>query len=283
MNLVISGPIDDELRIDVIELSRPNEVIRLSPTSERMDHVDDSREARAQVIAACHSKRVDHAYTEEGIGLASFKLLAIDMDSTLITIECIDEIASYVGKREQVAAITEATMRGELTDYAESLRRRAALLKDSDESILEKVFIDRLQISPGGTELMQSAAAAGIYTLLLSGGFSFFSNKLKETFSIDEAYANELQVKDARLTGIVLDPIVDAAAKANFVRNTMKRIGCSADQALVIGDGANDIPMMETVNHSLAYHAKPLTARAAKYAVQFGSLATVLDFFPPGC
>jgi phosphoserine phosphatase len=207
--------------------------------------------------------------------LAQFRLLALDMDSTLITIECIDEIADFVGVKPEVAAITGAAMRGEI-DWPSSLKQRVALLKGLDESVLQQVYDERLQLSLGAEKLIAAAKANNIYTLLVSGGFTFFTDRLKARLQLDAAFSNELEIINGKLTGRVLGALCDAAAKAQHVRDTANRIGATKSQIMSIGDGANDLLMMREAGVSIAFHAKPVVQKNATYAINAGGLDEIL-------
>jgi len=207
------------------------------------------------------------------------RLLAFDMDSTLINIECIDEIARQCGKVEEVSKITEASMRGEIKNFSESLIARVSLLKGVPESDLEIVYQERLQLNPGAKNLIQAAQAIGWKTLLVSGGFTFFTNKIKDRLQLDEAHSNTLEIIDGHLTGRVLGPIVDGAAKADFVRSACEKLGVSTQAALVMGDGSNDLPMMENAGLSIGYQPKPIVQEKADGTFQFVGLDGVLDLF----
>ncbi len=211
--------------------------------------------------------------------LSEFRLLAMDMDSTLITIECIDEIADFVGRKAEVAAVTEAAMRGEI-DWPTSFRHRVALLAGLDEAALQQVYDQRLQLSPGAETLVAAAKAAGIFTLLVSGGFNFFTNRLKERLGLNAAFSNQLEIIDGKLTGQVLGPLCDADAKAQHVRDFAQQLGASREQIMVIGDGANDLKMMAVAGTSVAYYAKPIVQAQATIAINAGGLDEVLRRFP---
>lgn len=211
--------------------------------------------------------------------LSDYRLAAFDMDSTLISIECIDELAALAGRGEEVAAITEAAMRGETIDYAESLRRRLALLRGTPEAALERVWEERLQLNPGAERLLRQLQRAGLTTLLVSGGFSFFTDRLKTRLGLDEARANVLVIRDGRLTGEVEGEIVDAAAKARTLRSLCERIGCNPSQAIAIGDGANDLEMMAAAGLSVAFQAKPRVREQADVAIDTGGLDRLLEIF----
>lgn len=214
----------------------------------------------------CSERSCDLAILPAGFDSTALKVLAMDMDSTLINIECIDEIADFAGKKAQVAAITEATMRGEIANFSESLRRRVALLKGVSESVLEAVYRERLIPNPGATQLLTAANAAGLHTLLVSGGFTFFTQRMQRDLGFTETHANTLEIQDGKLTGLVLGDIVDASGKAMHVKNACKALGCKKSAAITIGDGANDLLMMDGSGLSIAYRAKPLVKEKADAA-----------------
>lgn len=217
--------------------------------------------------------------------LSDYRLIAFDMDSTLIDIECVDEIADAAGRKAEVAAITEAAMRGEIADYKESLRQRVALLAGVTVEQLEQVYRHRLQINPGADELVQACREAGLRTLLVSGGFTFFADRVKRRLQLDDARSNLLEVVDGKLTGRLLDQawgdICDGAEKRRAVLQTCERIGCSPQQAIAVGDGANDLDMMAAVGLSVAYRAKPKVRAQAKVAIDMGGLDRLLELFSP--
>ena len=217
--------------------------------------------------------------------LCDFKLIAFDMDSTLINIECVDEIADAVGRKAEVAAITEATMRGEIADFKESLRRRVALLKGVTLANMEAVYRDRLQLNPGAAELVAACKAAGLKVLLVSGGFTFFSDRVRDRLGIDFTRANVLEVTNGELTGRLLEQpwgdICDGVEKRRMLLQTCEQLGISPQQAIAMGDGANDLPMMKTCSEagglSVAYHAKPLVREQAMVAIHSGGLNRLLE------
>ena len=193
-------------------------------------------------------------------------VLAMDMDSTLINIECIDEIADFTGKKSAVAEITEATMRGEIKDFKESLRRRVALLEGVHADALESVYRERLKPNPGAIELLAGANQRGLYTLLVSGGFTFFTEKLRQQLGFKQTQANTLEIIDGKLTGRVLGNIVDGSAKAAYLDEACRVLGCTKARAITMGDGANDLIMMNGSGISVAYHAKPVVKEKADAA-----------------
>ncbi len=202
-------------------------------------------------------------------------LLVSDMDSTLIAIECVDEIADFAGVKGEVARITEAAMRGDL-DFAEALRARVRLLAGLPVSVLERVWEERLRLNPGAAELVAGLRAQGVKTAVVSGGFTFFTERLKARLGLDFALANELEVVDGRLTGRVLGEIVDGRRKARFLREICAALGVSPRRAIAVGDGANDLPMMAEAGLGVAYHAKPKVRAQAHWAIDHNGLEAVL-------
>ena len=213
--------------------------------------------------------------------LSQFKLAAFDMDSTLINIECVDEIAAAAGMKEQVAAITEAAMRGEIADYKASLRQRVALLKGVSVQHMEDVYARRLQLNPGAEQLVAACKAAGMKLLLVSGGFTFFTDRIRDRLGIDFTRSNVLGVEDGKLTGAMVDQpwgdICDGAEKRKMLLETCERMGISPKQAIAVGDGANDLPMMGEAGLSVAYHAKPKVREQAMVAINAGGLDRLLE------
>lgn len=279
MNLVVSGDLDTAFLDAVGKQVRAARIIRLHPRACRFEAVEDRESLHPTIEALCNGARIDHAWVESDARFASFDVLAMDMDSTLITIECIDEIADFIGKKDEVARITEATMRGEIKDFAESLRRRVALLAGADEAVLDSVFTQRLQLTTGARELIQAAKSAELYTLLVSGGFTYFTDRLVQLLGLNAGYANRLEIVNGRLTGNVIEPVFGPLQKADALDRVMATSHSREDRVIVIGDGSNDIPMMRRVRHSVSYHGKPAVVKAATHAVRYGTLATVLDYF----
>lgn len=213
--------------------------------------------------------------------LADFKLIAFDMDSTLINIECVDEIADAAGRKAEVAAITEAAMRGEITDYKESLRQRVTLLKGVPASAMQQVLDQRLQLNPGASALVQACKAAGMKVLLVSGGFTFFSDHVRDRLGIDFTRSNVLEVENGSLTGRMVDQpwgdICDGEEKRKMLLATCAQLGIKPSQAIAMGDGANDLPMMGEAGLSVAYHAKPRVREQAMVAINEGGLDRLLE------
>lgn len=236
--------------------------------------------ARDPALAAyCAEAGLDWGYVPAGARFTDFRLVAMDMDSTLITIECIDEIADLAGRKREVAAITASAMRGEI-DFRASLARRVALLAGLDQAALARVYEERLRLSPGAEALLDRARASGAQTLLVSGGFTYFTDRLKARFALDHTLSNVLEIADGRITGRIVGDIVDAAAKAAAVRRTRARLGLAAAEVLVLGDGANDLAMMAEAGVSIAYRAKPVVRERATYSLNHVGLDGVLRLFP---
>ena len=215
-------------------------------------------------IAADHG--ADLAFLSPGFKPQDVQILAMDMDSTLINIECIDEIADFTGKKAAVSEITAATMRGEIKDFKESLRRRVALLAGVSADVLESVYKERLRPNSGAAELLATANQRGLYTLLVSGGFTFFTEKLQKELGFKQAQANTLEIINGKLTGKVLGEIVDGAAKAAYLDGACALMNCHKSHAITFGDGSNDLPMMQGSGIAIAYRAKPIVKEKADAA-----------------
>ncbi len=221
------------------------------------------------------------------LSLKNFGLIAFDMDSTLINIECVDEVADAAGRKAEVAAITEAAMRGEITDYKDSLRRRVALLEGVPEGALREVYQQRLRLNPGAAELVQACKAAGLKVLLVSGGFTYFTDRVRDTLGIDFTRSNVFEIENGLLTGRMVDQpwgdICDGEEKRRMVLQTCTQLGITPGQAIAMGDGANDLPMMkacaDTGGLSVAYHAKPKVREQAMVSIESGGLDRLLEIF----
>ena len=215
--------------------------------------------------------------------LSDYKLVAFDMDSTLVNIECVDEIADMAGRKEAVAAITEATMRGEIADFKDSLRRRVAMLAGVPESTLQQVYNERLQLNPGVEVFVGACRSAGLKTLLVSGGFTFFSERIRQHLKLDFARANTLGVFNGRLTGTLFDrpwgDIVDGAEKKRVLLEVCELMGIGTEQAIAVGDGANDLPMMQAAGLSIAFHPKPAVREKALVSIMSGGMDRALALF----
>jgi phosphoserine phosphatase len=233
--------------------------------------VQESAEVRHAVQQAADFAQFDACFLTAGRGWQDFKLLAMDMDSTLITIECIDEIADMQGIKPQVAEITEAAMRGEI-GFNESLTRRVALLAGLDASALERVYEERLQLSLGAENMLACAKQYGLKTLLVSGGFTFFTERMQTQLGLDFAYSNVLEIVDGKLTGKVVGEIVNAEKKRDYVLSTCAELGVTGEAAIAMGDGANDLLMMKVAGLSVAFRAKPKVKAQADVAFDFVGL-----------
>jgi phosphoserine phosphatase len=274
--LVLQGPQADQAALaQIAALARPASTTELHARALRCDGFDFTPELKAAVDAAAHAAGIDACFVDADLSLADFKLVAMDMDSTLITIECIDEIADMQGLKPQVSAITEAAMRGEL-DFSESLTRRVALLEGLPTSALERVYEERLRISLGGEAMLQGVQAAGLKTLLVSGGFTFFTERLKTRLGLDYTHANVLEAAGGVLTGKVVGGIVDADEKKRTVERVCAELGVATKRAIVMGDGANDLKMMGVSGLSVAFRAKPVVRAQADVALNFTGLDGLL-------
>ena len=278
MNLIIQGGALPTFLLERIVAAtgasqvepRPPQVVRLHGAS-RTPEFD-------ALIPLIDAEKLDWAFVEAGRKLADFGLICFDMDSTLITIECIDELADFAGKKEEVSSVTEAAMRGEI-DYRESLRRRLALLAGLDARVLARVYGERLLLSHGARELLEAAQNAGLRTAILSGGFTYFTERLRIELGFDFATSNELEISGGKLTGKVVGDIVDASAKAHHLARLTDELGLKKEQVIACGDGANDLMMMAQAGLSVAFHAKPATRAKADVAINFGGLDSLLNLF----
>ena len=275
MNLVVQGAVlAPQALAELATLAGARETVTLGSTAWRL--CGAGRGARVERWCADH--RVDCAWVPDERRLADVRLIAMDMDSTLVTIESIDEMGDLLGIRERIAAVTAEAMRGEI-DYPESLRRRVGLLAGLEEQALEHICEARMHLSPGAEILVRRCRERGIRTLLVSGGFSFFTAWLQQRLGIDAVLSNVLELQAGRLTGRVVGGIVDAAAKAARLRSEIDLLGIVQEQTVAIGDGANDIPMMAAAGVSIAYRAKPIVREQATYTLDYSGLDGVLNLF----
>ncbi len=217
--------------------------------------------------------------------LAHFKLVAFDMDSTLINVECVDQMAELAGRGAEVAAITEAAMRGEIVDFKDALRRRVALLAGVSEAVLQQVYNERVQLNPGVERFVRACQSAGLKTLLISGGFSFFSERIRQHLKLDFARANSLGIHHGKLTGTLQDrpwgDIVDGAEKKRVLLEVCELMGIGTEQAIAVGDGANDLPMMQAAGLSIAFHPKPKVREQAMISIMSGGMDRALELLRP--
>lgn len=279
MNLILQGLSPDRAAVDrIATLARAERIRPINAHAFRCEGVPVSSDLKKEIETECLNEKLDCTFIEPGRKLTDFKLVAMDMDSTLITIECIDEIADMQGLKPQVAEITEAAMRGEI-EFRESLTRRVALLKGLDASALQRVYDERLRLSPGAEPMLAAVQAAGLKTLLVSGGFTFFTDRMKQRLGLDYTHSNQLEIVDGRLTGRVVGGIVDADEKKATVERICAELGISPRQAIVMGDGANDLKMMGIAGLSLAFRAKPVVRAQADVALNFVGLDGLLNLF----
>jgi phosphoserine phosphatase len=275
MNLVVQGPsMIAEQALEVARLAGSTQPYKIGERAWRIFNA-----AVADSIASfCEKNRIDHAWVPEGRRFADLRLLAMDMDSTLINIECIDELGDLAGRKGEVAQITAQAMRGEL-DYPQSLRKRVALLAGLDESVLERVYTERLCLTPGAEALIAACKAHAVKLLLVSGGFSFFTERLRQRLGLDYTISNRLEVRAGKLTGEVLGEIVDAEAKAAKFRAVADELEAQKAQTLAIGDGANDLKMMALAGYSIAFRAKPVVRAQASCALDWSGLDAAVNLF----
>ena len=278
MNLIIQGGALPTFLLERIVAAigasavepRPPQVVRLTGATRTSEF--------EALIPLLEAEKLDWAFVQSNKKLSDFGLICFDMDSTLITIECIDELADFAGKKAEVSAVTEAAMRGEI-DYRESLRRRLALLAGLDARVLARVYGERLLLSPGARELLEAAQKAGLRTAILSGGFTYFTERLRIELGFDFATSNELEISGGKLTGRVVGDIVDASAKAHHLARLTDELGLRKEQVIACGDGANDLLMMAEAGLSVAFRAKPATRAKADVAINFGGLDSLLNLF----
>lgn len=279
MNLILQGLSTDRQTIDHIAgLANAQRIIPIHAHAYRCEEAACSDALKIRIDAACIAAGLDCTFIAAGRKLADFKLITMDMDSTLITIECIDEIADMQGLKPQVAEITEAAMRGEI-EFRESLTRRVALLKGLEASALQRVYDERLQLSPGAETMLAAVKAAGLKTLLVSGGFTFFTDRMKTRLNLDYTHSNVLEIAGGKLTGRLTGGIVDAVEKKRTVERVCAELGIHPRQAIVMGDGANDLEMMRIAGLSVAFRAKPIVRAQADVALNFVGLDGILNLF----
>ncbi len=234
----------------------------------------DAAAVRRDFLELASELGVDIAYQEDNMFRRNRRLVAFDMDSTLIEAEVIDELAKRAGVGAEVAAITERAMRGEI-DFCESFRRRVALLEGLDEAVLEDVAAE-LRLSEGAEKLVSTLRRIGLRTAIISGGFGYFGRRLQQRLGIDYVFANELDIADGRVTGRVVGPIVDGARKAELLREIAAREGISLEQVIAVGDGANDLPMLSIAGLGIAFRAKPIVKESARHAISTLGLDGIL-------
>ncbi len=275
MNLVLHGRAlpHPELR-RIVQMVSGGGVTSLGPVAVRISRAEES----PLVATYCEQNELDFAWVPETRLLSNLRLIAMDMDSTLVTIESIDEMGGLLGIKDRIASVTEQAMRGEI-DYRESLQRRVALLAGLESSALERICEERMQLSPGAEALISRCRELGIRTLLVSGGFSFFTGWLKERLGLDAAYSNQLEIVAGKLTGRMVGDIVDGEGKAARLVQEIASMGIMASQVVAVGDGANDVPMMNIAGVSVAYRAKPVVKDKATHALDYCGLDGVLNLY----
>ncbi|WP_124950035.1 phosphoserine phosphatase SerB [Sulfuriferula thiophila] len=273
-NLIIQGDhVPTQTLKQIAKLCAVDAIEAINQQAFRLVNADNSNQAA--IAELCAAAKLDFGFIPFHRHLNDFKLVVMDMDSTLITIECIDEIADMIGIKPEVAAITESAMRGEIV-FAESLTRRVALLAGLDASALERVYEERLRLTPGAETMLTTLQQRGIKTLLVSGGFTFFTERLQSRLNLDYSASNTLEIIDGKLTGRVLGNILDAQGKADWLNKVREELGLAQKQVIAIGDGANDLLMMAQAGVSVAYHAKPVVRQQASYALNYNDLSAVL-------
>ena len=275
MNLVVQGPGLEKDQVNAVSAMAQSAVTEeITPRAFRLRGALKSD----AIVSWCEQRRIDCAWMAEGRRFADLKLLAMDMDSTLITIECIDELGDLAGKKAEIAAITERAMRGEL-DFPGALRHRVAALQGLPESALLEVYEARLKLTAGAESLLDACKNHGVKVLLVSGGFTFFTERLKAGLGLDYTISNRLEVENGRLTGKVLGEIVGAEAKAAKFRSVLEELKTEKQYSVAIGDGANDLKMMAEAGLSVAFHAKPVVRAQADCAISWSGLDAVANLF----
>lgn len=276
--VVYGGPVPTYLIEAIQSAIKPTEVKPQAMQAVRFTGIA-ANALPESIRQSLHNEQLDWGVVPAGRTLKDFKLVVFDMDSTLINIECIDELADFAGRKAEVSEITEAAMRGEL-DYRESLQKRVAILEGLNAKVLARVFSERLLLNPGARELLDALQTANIHTALLSGGFTYFTERLRIELGLDFATSNELEILSGKLTGKVVGNIVDAQAKADTLLSLCKEFSLSQDEVMAVGDGANDLLMMAEAGTSVAYHAKPATQARATHAINYGGLDSILTLYP---
>jgi phosphoserine phosphatase len=280
-NAVIQSPaLDQQLIEQAAATAQANGVQRISKSAARLLDVAQDTETLKALRQWGQARSIDIAMIEPGTKLSDCKVLAMDMDSTLINIECIDEMAAFGGVKAEVSAITEAAMRGEINDFADSLTRRVAYLKGLSVDVLQSVYEEKLRLNPGAETLVQTALQQGIKVLLVSGGFTFFTDKLGARLNLTHTLANVLETDgNGHLTGRVVGHIIDAQGKADALKAFATLHGATPAQTIAIGDGANDLKMLSLAHYSVAYRAKPIVQAQARFALNVSPLDAVLNWF----
>ncbi|MDP1787983.1 phosphoserine phosphatase SerB [Nitrosomonas sp.] len=275
MNLIIQGldVNNSDLRA-LAKLSQADGIERITGQAFRLTNAAHSND----ISEYCTEAELDFAFVNADLKLVDFKLIAMDMDSTLLAIESIDEIADMHDIKSQVAAITLQTMQGEIS-FEESLTRRTALLRGLHYDALQKVYDERVKLNPGAEKMLQQAKLAGLKTMVISGGFTFFTDRIKARLGFDFSAANVLEIEENRLTGKVVGEIIGRQGKAQVLNQIRDELGIKREQIIAIGDGANDLGMMTEAGVSIAYHAKLIVRDHATYAIEYVGLDGVINLF----
>ena len=275
MNLIIQGSeIQNRDLRQLAKLAGASRIERITGQAFRLCEAH----THGGVAEYCEKAKLDFAFVPENLKLADFGLLAMDMDSTLIAIECVDELADLRGIKAEVSQITASSVRGEI-EFADSVRRRVSLLAGLNESALQKVYDERLQLSPGAERMLAGLKAAGVKTLLITSGFTFFAERLKKRLKLDYTCSNTLEIVNGKLSGKLAGKIIDADAKAIKVEEIRKQLVLKREQVIALGDGANDLKMMAQAGISIAYHAQPIVRRQTTYAINHVGLDGVINLF----
>lgn len=275
MNLIIQGlEVNNSDLRELAKLSRADGIEQITGQAFRLTRAVHSD----AVPGYCAEAELDFAFVPDAAKLSDFKLIAMDMDSTLLAIESIDEIADMQQIKPQVAAITLQTMRGEIS-FEESLTRRTALLQGLHQDALQQVYDERVRLSPGAERMLQLAKRSGLKTMVISGGFTFFTERIKTKLGFDYAMANVLEIEDNRLTGKVVGDIIGRQGKAQVLKQVCDELGVQREQVIAIGDGANDLDMLTTAGVGIAYHAKPIVKQQATYSIDYVGLDGVTNLF----
>ena len=275
MNLIIQGTeIENSDLRTLAKFARASQIERITGEAFRMFDA----KPHPEIESFCKEVSLDFAFVPPEKKLTDFGLVVMDMDSTLLAIESIDEIADFHGVKTEVAAITQSTMRGEI-DFAESLIRRAALLEGLPESALQRVYDERFRLNTGAEKMLQRMQSIGIKTMVISGGFTFFTERIMKRLGLNYAFANTLDIKNGRLTGRVLGNIIGATGKGEILGRIRDQLGLFKEQVIAIGDGANDLKMLNAAGVGIAFHAKPVLQARATYCINHVGLDGVLNLF----
>jgi phosphoserine phosphatase len=273
--LVLQGSAVDRSDIESIaKLARATAIINTAPNVFKLRGAKPFPE----LAERCRVARLDYAFVPAELKLSYFKLVAMDMDSTLINIESLDEIADYLGLKKEIAAITERSMNGEI-DFSESLRYRVALLRGLDAGALERVYDERLELNPGAEKFIATLHKRDIKTMLVSGGFTFFTERLKRRLGLNFAYGNELEIIDGTLTGAMIGPLLDPDRKAEKLLDVVAMLSIDVARTIAIGDGANDRAMFDSAGTGIAYHGKAVLRPHATYCIDHVGLDGILNLF----